>query len=234
MTKSRLTVLIDLDGILIDNIAFEESVTRFIVDRILVLKSVPRHRAVTLWEESLSRERESVKWYDYDHHCSNVGIPALSMEAHQQSVGRLRQVPGARGTWDLLIKYSDEVCVVSEAPRWVMEFKLHALGFNGYTTLLSSQDVGKLKSNPDFWLKLKKGLRTSVMLYIDNKIQNLMSALASMHKLACIYFDRVEHSMALPDTKRPADFGEVSSNLAVRVVRDHFELQGLIMKMVTV
>ncbi len=114
-----------------------------------------------------------------------------------------------------------------------MEFKLNALGFNGYTTLLSSQDVGILKSNPDFWLKLKKGLRTSVMLYIDNKIQNLMSALASMHKLACIYFDRVEHSMALPDTIRPADFGEVSSNLAVRVVRDHFELQSLIMKMVT-
>ena len=228
MVKNRRVALIDVDGTLVDNVEFEESVTKFIVKYITALKSVPISIARQLWEKSLSRERNSVKWYDYDQHCSNVGIPTISVEAHKKAIDRLHEVPGARSTWNLLVKYFAEVYVVSEAPRWVAELKLSTLQFSGYAGIVSSQDVGEPKSSATFWLRLKTlFLDRSLTLIIDNKICNLVGASASMGKWKYIFFDRSEHSVTLPERVRPINSAQCRLPKGIYIVHDHYELQEL-------
>lgn len=229
MTKNNHAVLIDLDGTLVDNLAFERSVTRLIIRHIAKLKSIPIAAAAQLWEESLSRERDSLQWYNYDHHCSNLDIPSLSREAHQKAIDHLHEVRGARATWNLLIEHFAGVYVLSEAPRWVMELKLKALRFIGYIDLLSSQDIGEPKSSPTFWLKSKTTfLHHSPALLVDNKVCNLVGASTSMGKLVYVLFNRREHSMTLPEKMRPTNSIKCHPPADTYIVRNHYELQHLI------
>lgn len=229
MTKNGDAVLVDLDGTLVDNLAFEKLVTRVIISHIAELRSIPIALATQLWEESLFHERNSLQWYDYDYHCSKLGVPSLSMKAHQKALGHLHEVTGARTTWNVLAEHFAGIYVVSEAPTWVMRLKLATLGFRGYVDLLSSQDIGAPKSSAAFWLQLKPAvLRYSPSFLVDNKACNLAGASMVMGKLTYVLFDRREHSMTLPERIRPANSIKCSAPLNHYLVHSHSELQQLI------
>lgn len=229
MTKNGNAVLVDVDGTLVDNLAFEKLVTKVIIRHIAKLRSLPIALATQLWEESLFHERNSLQWYDYDYHCAKLGVPSLSVEAHQKALGHLHEVTGARTTWNVLVEHFSGIYVVSEAPVWVMRLKLATLGFHGYADLLSSQDIGAPKSTPAFWLQLKPAiLRYSPSVVIDNKACNLASASKVMGKLTYVLFGRREHSMTLPERIRPANSLKCSAPLDHCLVHSHSELQQLI------
>ena len=225
----KCVLLVDMDGTLVDNVAFEASVGEFIVQRTATLRHMHPDRVLELWKESLSRERGTVKWYDYDQHCSNLGVPPLAKEAHEQAKHLLRTVPGAQRTWDWLTKHRVDLYIVSDSTTWVIRLKLDSLGIRGYTDLFSSQDVGTAKNSQAFWTEMGDKLHPwSALIYIDNKMSNLVAAATAIDRLTCIHFDRLEHWMILPQRLRPLDHSGADSTRTFPVVHDHGDLRSLV------
>lgn len=234
MCEGKNTViLIDLDGILVDNTDFEESVTCQILEHIAKAKNISTHMAAELWHKSLHSERESVKWYDYDAHCANLGVTPIAKKAHEYAIDKLREVPGARKTWDLLRCKNIEIYVTSDAARWVIEFKMRLLGFDGYTRLFSSQEIGAPKNSDRHWLILKSEIPENGRLFlIDNRIDNLVAAKKILRRLICIYFRQAEHATAFLKKTKLGELPDSVSESYIITVRDHSELRSLLMKLI--
>jgi len=229
MGSNGLVSLLDLDGVLVDNIPFEKAVTNYIISYIAEVKATSIKRATHLWQESLAKGKGSTKWYDYDWHCLNLGIPPIAREAHDFAKEKLCSMPGAEETLNFFEVLDVEVYVISDACRWVIDFKLSSLKFKGYTKVFSAQDILATKRDLNCWLQLKKVTSDKLpILYVDNKVDNIVRAKQVFGKLSGIYFNKLEHSLMLSEEISPRR--NTLKAMDIDVLLNHTDLQELIME----
>src|SRR5215470_4968003 len=72
-------VLLDCDGVLIENTAFETRVTKTLVEELARSRRISIATASALWSEELSSTRQDWRWYDYGYHCQRLSLDAAKI-----------------------------------------------------------------------------------------------------------------------------------------------------------
>jgi FMN phosphatase YigB (HAD superfamily) len=228
---SHTSVLLDMDGVLVDNIDFEQAVTDFIVDRLAAQLDTRHENASTRWQWELHETKSDPQWFDYDFHCLRLGLPGLAREAHEACVSALRLVPGAEKTLALLAKADMPVGVVSDAMAWVVQFKFAALGLLQPAFVVSSEQAGAPKSSHIFWESFKKNFpEEAACIFVDNRLVNLHIAGKVIPNMDLICFVGDEHALRLSGIIEPNRYPVKSSENPITVVADHAELTDCIIE----
>lgn len=219
-------VLIDCDGVLVDNLEFEQQVTASIIQVYADQSGISLTEAEVRWAHELSDTRGNERWYDYGFHACRLGLDGIRVarEAHYAARDLLKLVNGVEATITLLQEYGLQACVVTDATRWVVEFKLSALGFSSMLPIFSSTDALATKASSSYWRKLNEqymDLHPKVL--IDNRQVNLVTASTHINSPHLVQFDKEEHVMTLSTTVAPTS--EVYDESLIHVVRNHVELQ---------
>lgn len=220
-------VLLDMDGVLVDNIQFEQAVTSGIVARLADHQQIDTEQAHSVWVDQLRRDLDSPRWYDYDFHCQQLGIPHVAREIHQENARLLKLVPSADAT--LAYLNSDDqfkTWIASDAMRWVVEFKLKVVGLRAPDLKILSSDVAQYsKSSAGYWANLgSHGIGESDLIYIDNRADNLLTCLSALPDTRAIHFEFDEHVSALPHGPAFRNLARSSGTLALASAIDHTDL----------
>ncbi len=208
MAKRSVPVLLDVDGVLADNTSFEEKVTGYIVCEIAAQLGVSVEKAVTVWQCSLSAARDTPLWFDYDYHCTSIGVRPLAREAHRKAAPYLRRTRGASATWSCLLRTGFDLSVASDAVPWVVEFKLAHLGFEGHKSVISGFDLSATKSNVSFWQHVAEMYENATKVYVvDNRVENLVAARRACARFHPLLFPNHEHVTLLGKELSPTESG---------------------------
>jgi FMN phosphatase YigB (HAD superfamily) len=224
-------ILLDCDGVLVDNLAFERRVTQTIIETYAKSARLSTLEAADKWRLELSETKGHPSWYDYAFHCNRLGLEGnkVSERAHREAASLLTLVHGAEDTYRLLQEYGIQVGVVTDATRWVVNFKLSELGLNSISFVFSSNDAAATKASSAYWEKLVEQFEHfSPRALVDNRQINLFSASVRLPSLSLVQFDMEEHVMTLPSSVAPKSNG--SSERSVKVVHNHKELQAWVIR----
>lgn len=219
-------ILMDCDGVLVDNLDFEQHVTKTIIATYADRESISIDAATTAWSAELSATRGSKYWYDYAFHAARLGLDGIktARDAHYAARDLLRLVNGADVTLGLLQEYGLQTCVVTDATRWVVDFKLSALGISEVLSIFSSTEAATTKATNEYWLKLAEFYPSfDPKALIDNRRVNLSTAERLIGLPYLVQFDKEEHVMTLLTAEAPSSEGV--SQESIHVVRNHDELQ---------
>lgn len=218
-------ILIDCDGVIVDNLEFEQRVTNTIIETYAQHKSISIADAGLRWSQELSITRGDEQWYDYSFHAARLGLDGIdvSRHAHLAACDLLRLVHGADKTLGLLQEFGLQTCVVTDATRSVVEFKLSALKLSSLE-IFSSTDASTTKANDQYWYKLSERYPSfNPKALIDNRQVNLSTANKLIGLPHLVQFDKEEHVMTLSTTEAPTSDGLGEDH--IQVVRNHDELQ---------
>lgn len=217
--------LLDMDGVLVDNVSFDGAVTKFIVSALAEQRALTLASAKRAWERELAESRTDCRWYDYDFHCQRLGLANLASEAHAVLADRLRLVPGAGLTVDLLRRSHIEVVVATDAVPAVAEFKLRHLGLNA-DRVVSSQLLGATKASSAYWARLREELGDRpVLVLIENRLDNILAARSELGRSTLyVRFAFHEHVTRLPARVTASEWSLDASN-DILTVRTHATLR---------
>jgi phosphoglycolate phosphatase-like HAD superfamily hydrolase len=222
-------ILIDCDGVLVDNLEFERQVTSIIVECYARHVGLSPTEAEIRWSQELAATRGDSQWYDYSFHASRLGLDGadIAIKAHYAARDLLKLVRGADKTLALLQEYGLQVCVVTDATRWVVEYKLAALGIGSMLSIFSSTDASATKAKEEYWTRLAEQYKSfSPRVFIDNRQVNLATAHHLIGQPRLVQFDKSEHVMTLSTTEAP--ISEIYGGGDIYVVRNHKELRAWI------
>ncbi len=223
--RSHTAVLLDCDGVLVDNISFEKAVTRFLVERLASFLQVPLERATTLWNQELSDSKGSPRWYDYDFHCQRLGLPKLAREAHAEASHLLVRMPEAEKTYAMLLDAGIKVSIATDAVRWVVEYKLDGLGFPEPFLILSSDMLPATKSSVHYWRAYRTQYPSDdVCIVVDNRLINLDTAGTVLPDADLICFVGDEHVLQLSGIVGQNKLETRASDTPIDIVVDHYDL----------
>ena len=223
-------ILLDCDGVLVDNLDFDRRVTRTIIKAYARKAGVSMFDAEGAWSNELSETRGHPLWFDYAYHCDRLGLdgPALSEYAHLEAAELLTVVPGAVETHQLLQKQGIAIGVVTDATSWVVHFKLRTVGFDSLSLVFSSSDASATKATHEYWQRLAQQFRHfRPRALIDNRPVNLLTARQSIPALQLIQFVRHEHVTTLPSSVAPTSHR--SHDEPVTIIHSHNELRAWVM-----
>lgn len=219
-------VLLNCNGVIVDNIAFDQRVTEIIVKTLAETAKLAPDEAGRRWQKELSITKGHPSWYDYAFHCDRLGLGGenLSQRAHNEAAELLTLVTGASDTLHLLQQHGLAVGVVTDATSWVVNFKLTRLSIAPLSFVFASTDAGATKASVAYWEKLTRQyefLKPQVL--VDNREVNLHAAADSLPRLKLVQFEKQEHVTTLPTAIAPKSNG--SANYLVEVVHDHIQLR---------
>ena len=147
------TVLLDMDGTLLDlrfdNFFWQE----LIPARYAALHNLPHEEAVAVLEPRFAAARGTLEWYCLDHWSRELGldVAALKREA-EDHIDFLPDVP------DFLLAVRElrkRVVLVTNAHRGSLSIKLERTGLDRYLDAIhSSHDLGVPKEHAEFWGRL--------------------------------------------------------------------------------
>lgn len=202
------TVLLDMDGTLLDlrfdNFFWQE----LIPARYAALHNLPHEEAVAVLEPRFAAARGTLEWYCLDHWSRELGldVAALKREA-EDHIDFLPDVP------DFLLAVRElrkRVVLVTNAHRGSLSIKLERTGLARYLDAIhSSHDLGVPKEHAEFWGRLSaiEPFDAPRTMLVDDSLPVLRSA----HDFG---IGRVI-AILRPDSSRPAvaaaDFHGVES-----------------------
>jgi FMN phosphatase YigB (HAD superfamily) len=222
--RSHPGILLDLDGVLVDNVAFENAVTEYILSRLAAELDLDPGSASAAWRRELQESKGNPEWCDYDFHCRRLGLPDLARDAHQACIASLSRVREAERTLAMLAEAGARVGVATDAMSWVAYFKLEALDLPRPAFMMSCDRAQARKSSPRYWEAFQKAFpEEAATVYVDNRLANLHAAVEIIPGLDLVFFVGDEHVLrtGIVDPNPPdAD----SSGNAVTTVADHPEL----------
>lgn len=221
--EAQACVLIDLDGVLIQNVAFEREVTSRLISELSAIRHLDIPQASAAWQDELRATRDSPRWYNYEFHAQRLGIPSPKVvEAHRRALPLLAEVPGARTTLATISNLGIASAVVTDATSWVAELKLTECKLRRYLgPVLSSEAWDAPKSTDLYWESLAHFLGQSPLVVIDNRSDNLHAAQRAFPDAVLVHFNCEEHAQSLSSTLSPARIIASSRN---SVVHDHATL----------
>ncbi|MEY2422863.1 MAG: 5-nucleotidase [Acidimicrobiaceae bacterium] len=207
MTKARRpTALLDLDGVLVDNVAFDHEVTAFVVAALASDRGVNELEGRRLWESELAATRGDPQWYDYEHHCARLGLSGdVARSAHDEALPALRIVAGATSTLEHIRERGYDVAIVTDAVRWVAQLKLSTFGHVPIDTIFSSDSQASAKSSLRYWKTIRSRHDIEPVCLVDNRRENLASAVSALSGIPVVEFHMDEHVTTLSDAIAPRD-----------------------------
>jgi 5'-nucleotidase len=171
------TVLLDMDGTLLD-LRFDNYFWQELVpSRYAALKGLPHAEAVALLEPRFAAARGTLEWYCLDHWSRELGIDvaALKREA-EDHIDFLPDVP------DFLVAVRElrkRAVLVTNAHRGSLAVKLERTGLERYVDAIhSSHDIGIPKEDAAFWARLRviEPFEPARTLLVDDSLPVLRAA----------------------------------------------------------
>jgi len=176
MNKDIKTIIaFDLDGILVNNVAFEHAVTKYIIHFLGHAKDISLEMAQKEWERVLQLNKSHPRWHDYSLHCEELGIGGVWKEAHLKNVDLLKKYEHV----DDIISIAKQQCecwIITDATEWVANFKLNSIGHSAsFSEVFSSSRCGCRKNSEEFWDQIASSLsdKSQTLIFIENRIDNI-------------------------------------------------------------
>jgi len=200
MTK-LIPVLFDLDGVIVDNIAFENAVTRTIIQQLAVDRNLPMLDAERLWKRTLEAHRRHARWHDYSYHCQALNLGNSWREAHTSCGHLLKRCLGA----DDAIAAAREIgplWLVSDATHWVAAFKLALVQIDQdvFSEIFTVDRCSTNKGQVQYWQCVKEVMSRgpyATPIYIDNRKDRLCVAHEVFSEMNGICVDADDHPVSL-------------------------------------
>lgn len=202
-----MTIIFDVDGILVDNVQFEEEVTSYIVQKLAEAKKIGLNEAQRCWLGTLEKHRDHPEWHDYALHCKALGIENAWKEGHELHRETLTKFAGIDEVLDVA-RRAGRCWVASDATRWVVDFKLAQVGLNDYFDDVITASRWKLnKGEKEYWRQLGKLLpcENAPVLFIENRQDRIATALEALKNCICVWIQTQDHAeirgFRKPDTR---------------------------------
>ena len=196
----KLFTIFDLDGVLVDNIAYERAVTEHIVRAISFSRMLSFEEALSLWNKTLAAHAQDPRWHDYSVHCAALGVPDVWQSSHRDMGHLIRQMP--RAAEAMAIAHLAGSCwLASDATSWVALFKLHAAGFDlqEFEEIFTLDRCGVGKGHPGFWACLAGciGDSNAATIYVDNRLDRLIAATSILPNCRMVHIAAEDHPSSL-------------------------------------
>lgn len=196
MAASAIVTIFDLDGVLVDNVAFEHAVTDCIVAELACRRKIRDDEARGVWHKQLEKSAGHARWFDYAFHCEALGLEEVYREAHWASGHTLNVCEGIEAAVELAKKHG-ECWIATDASGWVTAFKLQTLRIPAYlfSEIFDSTNCRAHKGMPEYWRAVHGMLsaRQAHGILIDNRSDRLSAAQAVIKSLDCILVDAEDH-----------------------------------------
>jgi FMN phosphatase YigB (HAD superfamily) len=190
-----IPILFDLDGVIADNVEFEEEVTKRIIEVLSQIRNISLLESLSLWNETLEKHRYHYRWHDYGLHCRALSLDDIWKEAHISSQSLLRKCTHI----DRAISVAREMgpCwIVSDATDWVVEFKLKVLGLEAdFSEIFTVDRCGNHKSSDEYWAIVEKSLPTKQcpVILIENRYDCIIASCNILKNCAAIFVKWPDH-----------------------------------------
>ncbi len=151
------TILLDMDGTLLD-LHFDNFFwQRHLVQRYAELKSVPLSRAEALLFDKFTATRGSLNWYCLDFWSEELDVDIVALK---QEVEHLIAILPFAEEFLKAAQGKKRLCLVTNAHRGSLNLKLAKTGIDRYfDNIISSHDYQLPKESPEFWPLLMQDLQ---------------------------------------------------------------------------
>lgn len=200
MNKSPSYILFDLDGVLVDNVAYERAVTSLIIEQISLQRRVSLEEARLLWDSTLADHMDDPRWHDYGFHCSALGVPEAWRGSHKQMRHLLRPMPRAIESLETCRTLAN-CWLASDATDWVVSFKLKSAGFDAsvFQEIFTLDRCHAGKGDRKYWTTLRTcmGHTQRLSIYVDNRLDRLVVAAAVLPNCRLVHVTTADHPLSL-------------------------------------
>ncbi len=215
-----MNIVVDCDGVLINNVRFEDKVLDFLFRRIMEKYGVSKERAKEMFWKIGKKLEGRKEWHDWRIYSEELKLGDAWKEAHLANLKYLKLVKGAK---DFLSKVKGDghrLILASDAIKPVVEWKLNRFGLEKYFDLILSQDdTGCIKSEEKYFKQILNKLKEPAknFVVIDNRLDRGIET-AKKVGMKTIYIKRKEHShLYLKDKK------EVEPDFSVKTLGQAYE-----------
>jgi FMN phosphatase YigB (HAD superfamily) len=194
--NSVTTVVFDIDGILIDNVGFERAVTEYIISKLAEKRRISIEEATKNWCGTLEKNRNHPEWHDYALHCESLGMGSIWKEAHELFRHMLRKFNGADEAITVARKYSN-CWAASDATKWVIDFKLSAVGLaKAFDEIISITRWTLNKGQSDYWRKVVELLPNegSPVIFVENRFDRIEAAQEVIEQCVSVWVCSPDHT----------------------------------------
>lgn len=171
------TVLLDMDGTLLD-LQFDNWFwQRHVPDQYALAKKLPRPEAHRLLHDWINSHLGTLNWYCLDFWRRELGLDVTELKRKAANGIAIR--PGAESFLQTLRDSDKQVVMVTNAHRDALAIKLEKTGIGDYFQhIVSSHDYGHAKEAQPFWQTLQRQLpfHVSRAVLVDDSLPVLHSA----------------------------------------------------------
>jgi FMN phosphatase YigB (HAD superfamily) len=219
-----MNIIVDLDGVLVDNILFEEKVLKYILLRISEKYSVTLRKAKKMFWDIGKKYEGKKEWHDWRIFCKELSLGNLWIDAHKKNFRFLKLIPSTKNFLSKLKRDKNKIILASDAIRPVLNMKINYFRLKKFFFLTVSQDDTKtIKNNLKYFRYILRKVRGSVKDYIvlDNRIDRGIET-AKKIGMKTIYIMKKEHSHLYTPPKKSVepDFTVRNLNQAYKIIKE--------------
>lgn len=194
-----LTIIFDIDGILVDNLEFEDAVRTYIIRMLAHARDISFEDASCCWFETLENHRNHSEWHDYGLHCRSLGIHDAWKQAHESCRNLLKTFAGIEDALQAA-HFAGRRWVASDASEWVANFKLSAAGLaEHFDEVISTSRWSMNKGEKDYWYHVVELLPSpnTPVVFVENRYDRIAAALSVLERCVCIWVQTPDHAKQL-------------------------------------
>ncbi len=214
--KTTNTVfLIDLDGVLIDNSSFENAIIKKFAKKLSLTTSSSEIDSLKNIESIIKSTINDPTKYTWEYISSKINLPTdYWKKIHEESKDELKIINGTNELLRLIHKY--KIIIVTDAVRWVAEFKLSLLNINKNIELFSQSEGLSTKMNSVYWDNLYEMFNINSfanIMYIENRINRILTFMDYDPKAIGLWVENQEHISQYFDENNLLNIGHQNSRI---------------------
>ncbi len=218
-----MIVVIDLDGVLINNIIFEEKVLNYIFRKISEKYKINLKEAKEIFWEAGKNLKGKKGWHDWRVFCKKLKIGEIWKEAHLKNLRYLKLVKGSKEFLSSLKKDGHKLILASDAIKPVMEIKIKYFNLQKFFDDIISQDETKcIKNEVRFFKFIMKKWKVPIenFIVIDNRLDRGI-LIGKKLGIKTILIKRKEHSHSYIPVKEKVkpDFSVKKLSEAYKIIK---------------
>ncbi|MEM5793744.1 MAG: HAD family hydrolase [Candidatus Aenigmatarchaeota archaeon] len=218
-----MIVIIDLDGVLIDNLIFEEKVLEYFFKRISKKYKVSLKEAKKIFFKFAEKLEGTKEWHDWRIFSRELKLGKTWKEAHLKNLKYLKLIKGSKKFLLKLKKDEHKLILASDAIKPIIKMKIGYFELEKFFDDIVSQDDTKcIKSDTKFFefiLKKWKEPKENFII-IDNRLDRGILT-GKRLGIKTIFIKRLEHShkyVPLKEKVKP-DFSVKKLSEAYKIIK---------------